>query len=345
MRGADSVSPSRRRCDRAVAGPHQSRRHRARIARPASAPYSWGMTTTSADSGAAPRVSIVVPVYGCEECLRALHARITAALVPLAIALRARPRRRPQPGRVVGRLLDLARADDAIRLVRLSRNFGQHAAITAGLAASRGALVVVMDCDLQDPPEEIHACSRRRRRGTTSSSRHRKGRQRSWLRRAASKVYFRLLNASSGRWMNAELRQLQHRLAEGASTRSSRSATRTAITCMILELAGVRSHRRSRRSTPSGSPARARTRGGLVPVRVRRALLPDDDASALDRLQRLRALGRRARARSVLHGQLSSREPYPGWTSLGVLLLVIGGFIITSTGCHRPLHREDLRPG
>ena len=42
-----------------------------------------------------------------------------------------------------------------VRGLRLSRNFGQHAAITAGLASARGDYAVVMDCDLQDPPEEI----------------------------------------------------------------------------------------------------------------------------------------------------------------------------------------------
>ena len=49
----------------------------------------------------------------------------------------------------------LAAEDASVRGVLLSRNFGQHAAITAGLGRARGEWVVVMDCDLQDPPEDI----------------------------------------------------------------------------------------------------------------------------------------------------------------------------------------------
>jgi dolichol-phosphate mannosyltransferase len=50
----------------------------------------------------------------------------------------------------------LAEADpEHVRAIRLSRNYGQHAAITAGLAECRGRAAVVMDCDLQDPPEDI----------------------------------------------------------------------------------------------------------------------------------------------------------------------------------------------
>jgi polyisoprenyl-phosphate glycosyltransferase len=49
----------------------------------------------------------------------------------------------------------LVELDGSVRGILLSRNFGQHAAITAGLQHARGAWVAVMDCDLQDPPEEI----------------------------------------------------------------------------------------------------------------------------------------------------------------------------------------------
>jgi polyisoprenyl-phosphate glycosyltransferase len=50
---------------------------------------------------------------------------------------------------------EIAEHDPRVRIVRLSRNFGQHAAITAGLTRSRGRWTVVMDCDLEEPPEEI----------------------------------------------------------------------------------------------------------------------------------------------------------------------------------------------
>src|SRR6202007_1924225 len=100
-------------------------------------------------------LSVVVPVYGCADCLDALHARLTASVTGLA--------ERYELVFVDDRSLDdgwsvlerLAREDGHVRAFRLSRNFGQDAAITAGLSQARGDWVVVMDCDLQEAPEDI----------------------------------------------------------------------------------------------------------------------------------------------------------------------------------------------
>ena len=100
-------------------------------------------------------ISVVIPVYNCAGCLRALHERLTAtlsALTPDYEIVLVDDRSRDGAWEI---LTELARADRRLRVVRLSRNFGQHAAITAGLTRSRGAWTVVMDCDLQEPPEEI----------------------------------------------------------------------------------------------------------------------------------------------------------------------------------------------
>jgi dolichol-phosphate mannosyltransferase len=97
--------------------------------------------------------SIVVPVYECAQCLGELCARLEATLAKLTD--------RHEIILVDDRSLDsgwdtivgLQSRYPSIRGIRLSRNFGQHIAITAGLAAAKGDVVVVMDCDLQDPPE------------------------------------------------------------------------------------------------------------------------------------------------------------------------------------------------
>jgi polyisoprenyl-phosphate glycosyltransferase len=102
-----------------------------------------------------PEISVVVPVYGCESCLRALYERLVSTLSAIT------PRfeiilvddRSPQSDWTVIR--SLAEGDARVRGVRLCRNFGQHHAIAAGLRFAEGNWAVVMDCDLQDPPEEI----------------------------------------------------------------------------------------------------------------------------------------------------------------------------------------------
>jgi len=102
-----------------------------------------------------PEISVVVPVYGCESCLRALYERLVTtltALVPSFEIILVDDRSPQSDWRVI---CELAERDARVRGVRLCRNFGQHHAIAAGLEYAEGRYAVVMDCDLQDPPEEI----------------------------------------------------------------------------------------------------------------------------------------------------------------------------------------------
>jgi glycosyltransferase involved in cell wall biosynthesis len=93
------------------------------------------------------------------------------------------------------RITAQANLDSRVRGVRLSRNFGQHRAITAGLDYSSGEWVVVMDCDLQDRPEEIPILLARAQQ--TSSEivfARRAERQDTFLKRAFSKTFYRILS-------------------------------------------------------------------------------------------------------------------------------------------------------
>jgi glycosyltransferase involved in cell wall biosynthesis len=100
-------------------------------------------------------LSIVIPVYGCRECLGALHRRLveSASLVTDDFELVFVDDASPDDA--WDELVQLAHADPRVRAFGMSRNFGQDAAITAGLSHARGRWTVVMDCDLQEPPEEI----------------------------------------------------------------------------------------------------------------------------------------------------------------------------------------------
>jgi glycosyltransferase involved in cell wall biosynthesis len=109
----------------------------------------------SSDTSTHPVISVVVPSYGCEECLEALHAAVVATLepvVPCFELILVDDASKQRDWSVIGRL---AARDPRVRGVRLARNFGQHYAIAAGLEYARGEWVVVMDCDLQDRPEEL----------------------------------------------------------------------------------------------------------------------------------------------------------------------------------------------
>lgn len=100
-------------------------------------------------------ISVVVPLYRCEECVPELHRRLTSTLETLTSSFEIVLVNdgSPQADWSVARAL--ARRDRRVKAINLSRNFGQHYALTAGLDHAEGDWVVVMDGDLQDPPEEI----------------------------------------------------------------------------------------------------------------------------------------------------------------------------------------------
>jgi dolichol-phosphate mannosyltransferase len=84
--------------------------------------------------------------------------------------------------------------DSRVKGINLSRNFGQHYAITAGLSYAKGEWVVVMDCDLQDRPEEIPNLYNKAIEGYDSVFAQRINRSDSWLKRMSSKLFYKFFS-------------------------------------------------------------------------------------------------------------------------------------------------------
>ncbi|CRM06303.1 MULTISPECIES: glycosyltransferase family 2 protein [Pseudomonas] len=102
-----------------------------------------------------PHISVIVPVYKAENSLDELYLRLKSALEEISFDFEIVLIEDCGGDRSWQMIERLAEADPRVRGIQLSRNFGQHYGITAGLDACRGKWVVVMDCDLQDRPEEI----------------------------------------------------------------------------------------------------------------------------------------------------------------------------------------------
>jgi dolichol-phosphate mannosyltransferase len=145
-----------------------------------------------------PDISIVSPVYCCADCLRALCERIGAALAPIGASYEIVLVDDASPDAAWPVMRELAAADPRIKAVALSRNFGQHCAIAAGLEHARGRWVVVMDCDLQDRPEEIAGLYAKAQEGYDIVFAEREARQDGWLKRTSSRAFIALLNWLSG---------------------------------------------------------------------------------------------------------------------------------------------------
>jgi len=102
-----------------------------------------------------PLISVVIPVYKAETMLDELYRRLRLALETVSTSFEIILVEDCGGDNSWGVIERLAAADPRVHGLQFSRNFGQHYGITAGLDHCRGEWVVVMDCDLQDQPEEI----------------------------------------------------------------------------------------------------------------------------------------------------------------------------------------------
>jgi undecaprenyl-phosphate 4-deoxy-4-formamido-L-arabinose transferase len=103
-----------------------------------------------------PTVSIVIPVYNEEQTLPIMYARLLPVMDALAVPYEVifiNDGSRDKSQQVLNELFN--KRPDVIRVIQFLRNYGQHTAIMAGFEHVRGEVVVTLDCDLQNPPEDI----------------------------------------------------------------------------------------------------------------------------------------------------------------------------------------------
>src|SRR5579859_2557669 len=138
----------------------------------------------------APEVSIIIPVYNEEAGLAALFARLYPALDTGYEVIFINDGSRDKSPAL---LADQFRArPDTTRVILLNGNYGQHMAILAGFEQSRGEIVITLDADLQNPPEEISKLVNKLREGYDHVGTIRLQRQDSLWRRKASRAMNRL---------------------------------------------------------------------------------------------------------------------------------------------------------
>lgn len=135
-------------------------------------------------------ISVVVPVYGCPAALPELHRRLTNALQSLVPSYEiVLVDDRCPKGSWEG-VRTLAQSDPHVVGIHLARNTGQSRAITAGLDHARGNWAVVMDCDCQDPPEDIPALYHKALEGYDVVFARRMGRKDSGVTLALSHAFY-----------------------------------------------------------------------------------------------------------------------------------------------------------
>ncbi len=135
-----------------------------------------------------PYLSIVVPVFNEEENLPELLPRLAAALAGIGKSYEVVLVNDGSRDRSLELLRDAAARDPHLVVIDFNRNYGQHSAVFAGFEEARGEIIVTLDADLQNPPEEIGKLVAKMREGHDYVGTIRRMRQDSWFRRNASRA-------------------------------------------------------------------------------------------------------------------------------------------------------------
>jgi len=142
-------------------------------------------------------ISVVIPVYGCRKALNELYERLTNVLSKMTKNYEIILVNDNCPQNSLEVIKEICKKDKKVVGIELSRNFGQMKAILAGLDYSSGEWVVVMDCDLQDRPEEIPNLYKKAQEGYDVVFARRAQRKDSFFKVLVSKIFYKIYSIAA----------------------------------------------------------------------------------------------------------------------------------------------------
>jgi glycosyltransferase involved in cell wall biosynthesis len=143
-----------------------------------------------------PTLSLVLPIYNEEEVIPELHRQLQDFMGKLGLSAEVLFVNDGSRDRSMELLRDVAAEEPRYRIIAFARNFGHQTAITAGIDYARGEAVVVMDADLQDPPEVVLAMVAKWREGFDVVYGRRRGRTgETWFKIVTARWFYRLFAA------------------------------------------------------------------------------------------------------------------------------------------------------
>lgn len=145
-----------------------------------------------------PHISVISPVYRAEHILPELVSRLEDSLNQITQDYEIILVEDCGPDDSWKVIEELSGSRPFVKGIKLSRNFGQHYAITCGLDHAKGDWIVVMDCDLQDQPEEIEKLYNKSKEGYDVVLARRKQRNDRYFKKLFSKLFYRILGYLTG---------------------------------------------------------------------------------------------------------------------------------------------------
>jgi glycosyltransferase involved in cell wall biosynthesis len=279
-----------------------------------------------------PIISIVSPVYLAAGNISELCRRLEIALAQISVDYEIVLVEDGSPDSSWYEIVQESSRNNRIRGLKLSRNFGQHHAITAGIDFAKGDWVVVMDCDLQDPPELIPELYKKGKEGSDVVVALFEERQGNKTQQFLSRVFWRLLKWLTGLPFDhrvGNFRIFSRRAAD--SFKLYREQAR--LLGGINALSGFRTSHISATRAERFSGKSAYTFRRLVSTAIELALAYSDKP-----LRIMVTLGFIISGISFISGivifamGLSGVISVPGWVSVMVSLYLLSGLILANLG-------------
>ncbi len=143
-------------------------------------------------------ISIVTPAYRCSESLKELHRRLVLELEKITDKFEIIMVNDGSPDNDWEIICEIAAIDKRVKGINLSRNFGHQIAVTAGMDMAEGDVIVIMDADLQDPPEVVAEMVEKYKEGYHVVYAVRKERKNeTFFKKTTAKLFYRLLRKMS----------------------------------------------------------------------------------------------------------------------------------------------------
>ncbi len=279
-------------------------------------------------------LSVVLPIHNEERLLAELYERLSKVLDGMGLEYEVILVNDGSRDRSWDGILELCRADARVRGVDLSRNFGHQVAITAGIHLSRGEAVVVMDSDLQDPPELIPELYARYREGYDVAYAQRRARAgETWFKKTTANFFYRLLTRLTNLPIpldTGDFRLMSRRVVEGLRAMGEHSRfVRGMVTWIGFRQIAVPYDRQPRGAGETKFSIFRMVRFALDGITgfSHRPLQIASHFGILCALASLAFMGF-----FVLYWLAGGTGLVPGWTSLIVVSLFLGGVQLIAIG-------------
>ena len=143
-------------------------------------------------------LSFVIPAYNEEKNVEIIYSRLKTLIAEINEAFEIIFVNDGSVDNTLQKLKQMSEADNKVKVISFSRNFGHQSALTAGMKFAKGDVVISMDCDLQDPPEIINEMLKKWKEGFDNVyARRLNYRKDNVLKKAGSKLYYKLLSMFS----------------------------------------------------------------------------------------------------------------------------------------------------